>query len=246
MQPENAAPSAPRPGQIQLSPRWLIFAALALAVPLGTLFLSRPDKPRLPVLVDLPPFQLTDQLGRPFGKKEMLGRVWVANFIFTSCAEACPRLTQKVRGIQDRLTPAEQAGAIGLVSLTVDPERDTPQRLREYAQSFGVNEAVWRFVTGPQAEVERTVVQGFRVAMAKVKPEPEPGSPQAVAVAPAATQADAAKEQARIHAEAFDIVHGEQLVLVDVQGRIRGYYTADEKGTERLLRDARLLAGGGA
>src|SRR5438270_11179587 len=86
--------------QLPLSPRWLAFAGLALAVPLGALILSRPEKPRLPVLASLPAFQLTDQLGRPFGRKEMLGRVWVANFIFTSCAEACPRLTQKVKAIQ--------------------------------------------------------------------------------------------------------------------------------------------------
>src|SRR5438270_8510476 len=109
------APPVPLP----LSPKWFVFAGLALALPLGVLLLSRPEKQRLPVLVDLPQFQLTDQAGQPFGKREMLGRVWVANFIFTSCAEACPRLTQKMRALQDRLTPLEQQRAIGLLSITV-------------------------------------------------------------------------------------------------------------------------------
>jgi len=218
-------PQAAPPAQL-LSPRWIAFAALALAIPLGALILSRPEKRRLPVLVELPGFALTDHLGRPFGRKDMLGRVWIANFIFTSCAEACPRLTQKVRRIQDRLTLQEAGGTIGLLSLSVDPERDTPARLKQYAETYGAKDPVWRFLTGPQAEIERTIVKGFRIAMAKVPLPPD--------------------DPKRAHEEAFDIVHGEQLVLVDVQGRIRGYYVADEKGTERLLRDARLLATGGA
>jgi hypothetical protein len=85
-------------------------------------------------------------------------------------------------------------------------------------------------------------VQGFKVAMAKVPAEPNSGQ----AAARALGASDDPKSAAAIHAAAFDIVHGEQLVLVDVQGRIRGYYTADEAGTEKLLRDARLLATGGA
>ena len=240
-----AEQTPPVPAPLPLSPRWFIFAGLLLALPLGMLILSRPQKQRLPVLVDLPQFQLTDQLGRPFGRKEMLGRVWVANFIFTSCSEACPKLTQKIRGIQDRLTPMEQAGGIGLVSVSVDPEHDTPAKLHEYAQSFGANEAVWHFLTGSQTEVERTVVQGFRVAMAHVKAEPESAA-NGQAAARALAASDDPKSAAAIHAAAFDIVHGEQLVLVDVQGRIRGYYTADEPGTEKLLKDARLLSTGGA
>jgi protein SCO1/2 len=235
-EPKSDHPPAP----LSLSPRWLIFAAFALIIPAASLFFAR-EKPRLPVLADLPSFQLTDQLGRGFGKKDMLGRVWVTNFIFTSCAEACPKLTQKIRGIQDRLTDAEQKSRIGLISVSVDPERDTPAKLREYAQTFGAKESVWRFLTGPQADVERTVVQGFKVAMAKVPAEPGSGQAEARALADAET-----KTAAQIHAAAFDIVHGEQLVLVDGQGRIRGYYLADDAGTAKLLRDARLLAEGGA
>lgn len=238
-QPQKPPAAAPLP----ISPKLLLLGALALALPLGVLILSRPEKLKLPVLAELPAFQLTDQAGRSFGRTEMRGRVWIASFVFTSCAEACPRLVQKIRGIQDRLTPLEQASTIGLISVSVDPERDTPAKLREYAQSFGAKEPLWRFLTGPQAEVERTVVKGFRVAMAKVKAEP--GSGQAAATALRAEE-DPKKEAARLHVEAFDILHGEQLVLVDVQGRIRGYYTADEKGTEKLLRDARLLSTGGA
>ena len=98
--------------------------------------------------------------------------------------------------------------------------RDTPEKLKEYAEIFGARRGLWRYLTGPQQEVERTVVKGFHTAMAKL---PRPGSDP--------------------HMEAFDIMHGERLVLVDRMGRIRGFYDADDQ--DRLIRDARSLTAGG-
>jgi len=89
-----------------------------------------------------------------------------------------------------------------------------------YAGIFGARPGLWRSLTGDQKEVERTVVRGFHTAMAKV---------------PA--------EGADPHLAAFEIMHGERLVLVDRLGRIRGYYDADDR--DRLLRDARSLTPGG-
>src|SRR5207248_5020166 len=152
----------------------------------------------LPILAELPAFSLVDEQGRKFGREDMLGKVWIADFVFTSCADACPKLQTKMRQIQDRLVPPEQGGNLGLLSISVDPERDTPEKLREYGQTFGARPALWKHLTGPEREVERTVVKGFRIAMAKM------------AVPPGDT-----------HAEAFDIMHGERLVLVDRLGRIR-------------------------
>jgi protein SCO1/2 len=172
----------------------------------------------LPVLAELPAFSLLDEQGRSFRRDDLLGRVWIADFVFTACSDACPRLQQKMKRIQDRLVPLEQGGNIGLLSITVDPERDTPQKLRQYGQIFGARDGLWRYLTGPQQEVERTVVKGFHIAMAKMP-------------------------QADSHTEAFDIMHGERLVLVDAKGRIRGYYDADEP--DKLLRDARALTAGG-
>ena len=79
---------------------------------------------------------------------------------------------------------------------------------------------MWKYLTGAEAEVERTVVKGFRIAMAKMPAKDDD-----------------------IRAEAFDIMHGERLVLVDRLGRIRGYYDADDQ--DRVLRDARSLTLGG-
>ena len=217
---ETHPEAVPAPGPLRLSPLWLLFAALALAVPVLPMLLTGPTVD-LPDLGQLPSFALVDQDGKPFGAAEVRGKVWVADFIFTSCSDACPRLTARMRSLQDRLDPAER---IGLLSITVDPERDTPGKLAEYARISGAHGALWKFVTGPQREVQRTVVNGFHVAMGRVPVE--------------------ATDDA-LRAEAFEILHGDRLVLVDAKGRLRGYYVADDDGMRRILRDARSLAGRG-
>jgi len=213
--------STPTPGRLRLSPAWLLFAALALAIPIAPMLGSR-RPPALPQLGELPQFSLTDQRGHSFGRDDLRGRVWVADFVFTSCADACPRLTRQMRSLQDRLDPH---GRIGLLSISVDPERDTPDRLRQYGETYGAREDLWRFLTGSPTEVERTVVKGFKIAMAKVP------------AAPAARQSED-----ELRAEAIDILHGDRLVLVDSAARIRGYYVADDAGTAKVLRDARALS----
>src|SRR5438874_13604100 len=211
---------AEKPGKLVLHPGWIAFAAITLAVPMGALLLRQSVAPDLPMLGDLPAFSLIAEDGKPFAKEDLLGKVWIADFVFTSCADACPRLQSKMKKLQDRLIPPEQGGGIGLLSISVDPERDTPEKLKQYAEIFGARRGLWRSLTGPQQEVERTVVRGFHTAMGKV---PREGADPRLA--------------------AFDIMHGERLVLVDRQGRIRGFYDADDQ--DRLLRDARSLTAGG-
>jgi protein SCO1/2 len=218
--PETHSEIAAAPGPLRLSPLWLLFAALALAIPVLPMLLA--DRTvDLPDFGQLPSFTLTDQDGKPFGAQEVRGKIWVADFIFTSCSDACPRLTARMRSLQDRLDPAER---IGLLSITVDPERDTPAKLAEYARLSGAHGALWKFVTGPQREVERTVVNGFHIAMGRVPVESTDNA---------------------LRAQAFEILHGDRLVLVDAKGRLRGYYVADDEGLRRILRDARSLAGRG-
>jgi protein SCO1/2 len=212
--------AAEKPGKLVLHPGWVAFAAVALAVPMGALLLRQSAAADLPVLGELPAFSLIAEDGKPFGKDDLLGRVWIADFVFTSCSDACPRLQAKMKKLQDRLTPLEQGGNIGLLSISVDPERDTPEKLKQYGETFGARPGLWRSLTGGHQEVERTVVRGFHIAMAKV--QREPGDPRV---------------------EAFEIMHGERLVLLDRTGRIRGYYDADDR--DRLLRDARALTAGG-
>src|SRR3954466_8883180 len=189
---------AQKPGRLVLHPAWIAFAALALAVPMGALMFRQGARPGLPVLAQLPAFSLVAEDVKPFRRDDLLGRVWIADFVFTSCADACPRLQAKMKKLQDRLVPLEQGGNIGLLSISVDPERDTPQKLKQYGEAFGARQGLWRSLTGEQKEVERTVVQGFHTAMAKIP-----------------------REGADPRMQVFEIMHGERLVLVDRLGRIR-------------------------
>jgi protein SCO1/2 len=100
---------------------------------------------RLPVYGQVASFVLTAHTGREFSSDQALkGRVWIANFIFTTCMGPCPRMTQQMRWVQ-----RQDAGA-QLVSFTVDPETDTPPVLAEYARRFQADTATWTFLTGPR------------------------------------------------------------------------------------------------
>jgi protein SCO1/2 len=182
---------------------WVVALALLFGVPLGRSLL-RHVAPAPPTLGTLPDFALTDQTGRPFGTADLRGKVWVANFIFTSCAGSCPLLSQKMAEVAKR---ARQLGPdFHLVSLTVDPERDTPQVLAGYAAHYGANPRKWSFLTGPMDAIQSAVVDGFKVGMGKEKV-----------------------------GDFWEIFHGENLVLVDRALHIRGYFPASPDGLDHLM-----------
>jgi len=228
MENTPAPPGGPaKASPISLGPGWLLFAALALAIPLAALAVHarrEPPAQPLPVFSALPDFALVDEAARPFSRKDLLGRAWVVDFIFTSCPDACPRLTAIMKQLQDSLTSEERQGAVGLLSISVDPARDTPAVMQAYARARGADARVWRFLTGEQGAIERTVIEGFKSAIEKVELEAPQGEP---------------------HAQLMRILHGEKFVLVDAAGRIRGYYDVrDALEQQRLLRDLRQLLRG--
>ena len=102
--------------------------ALAAIAIVAALILSR-QKPEAPpaVLFTLPPFTLQDEQGRPFGSSQLLGKMYVADFIYTACTDSCPLLTARMGEIQDRL--ARAGPEVHLISFSVDPERDTPAKI---------------------------------------------------------------------------------------------------------------------
>ncbi|HCU24422.1 MAG TPA: hypothetical protein DF383_05330, partial [Deltaproteobacteria bacterium] len=135
------------------------------------LVLAACTKPALPVLGEISEFHLTTQEGRSFSKSDMAGKIWVANFIFTSCAGTCPLLTERMKKLQTSLNAGmenPERAPLHFVSFSVDPERDTPEVLQEYAKRHDVDLSNWTFLTGPFEEVSRTVVKGFKVSMGKV------------------------------------------------------------------------------
>jgi protein SCO1 len=115
----------------------------------------------LPKIKPAPEFTLTKQDGKRLALKELRGKVLAITFIFASCTDTCPLLTAKMVGIQDRLGPAFGPQAFFL-SITVDPERDTPAVLKRYAEAHKANTAGWAFLTGSPPEI-REVAQRYGI-----------------------------------------------------------------------------------
>jgi protein SCO1/2 len=169
----------------------------------------------LPALRTLGDFQLTDQNDAVFTPANLAGKVWLAAFMFTRCPTICPMITARMREVQ---ALAKQRGVpLHLVSFSVDPEFDTPQVLRTYAEKYGAEQSSWSFVTGDNAVIRNAAEEGFKIAV-----EGKP-TPQAVD---------------------FGISHGSHLVLVDGKRTIRGYYrSSDAESVANIVRDAaRLVA----
>jgi protein SCO1 len=101
----------------------------------------------LPKIAPAPDFTLTSQDGAPVKLADYRGKVVAVTFIFTLCAETCPVLTPMMSFVQDQLGN-DFGEKIRFVSITVDPERDTPEVLKDYAQAFGANLSGWAFLTG--------------------------------------------------------------------------------------------------
>jgi protein SCO1/2 len=168
----------------------------------------------LPPLGHVGKFSLTDQAGRNVTPETMRGKVWAAAFMFTRCPTVCPRITRRMRELQQ--AAAKEGVALELVSFSVDPEHDTPAVLADYANRYAADLASWRFLTGDLEVVRKTSEQGFKLAF---EGKPTPG------------------------AEHFGLMHGSHLVLVDASGQIRGYYrTSEDERMKQLLLDADALA----
>jgi protein SCO1 len=119
------------------------------------------DDQRLSNLGPAPEFTLTNQDGKRVALKDLRGKALAITFLFASCADTCPLLTAKMAGLQDRLG-ADFGPRVHFVSITVDPERDTPEVLKHYADAHRANPAGWTFLTGTPAEI-REVARRYGV-----------------------------------------------------------------------------------
>ena len=128
----------------------LVIAGLLVAVVSTAAIAMLRRKVELPRYGAVPTFTLADGAGQPFGTQQLDGHVWVADFIFTTCPEICPRMTEEMSRLQTWLINRGLDGRLRLLSVSVDPERDTPEKLRTYAHQFHARPDTWTFVTGPQ------------------------------------------------------------------------------------------------
>lgn len=178
------------------------------------------DAEELPVLWEAPDFALADQSGDTLRTEELRGTAWVTHFFFTSCEGVCPATTARMRTLRDSLAADDRLGEeVRLVSISVDPARDTPPALRSYAERFGGSPpSEWAFLTGSSPEAIRRLLQdGFKVTA---------GRPPADADTTAS----------------YQVNHSPRLELVDPDGRVRATYDATEPGTIReVLADLRTI-----
>lgn len=113
-----------------------------------------------------PEFTLTDQNGKRLSLGELRGKVVAVTFIYASCADTCPLLTAKMAALKSRLG-ADFGSKVFFVSISVDPERDSPEVLKRYAQGHGVNGAGWAFLTGTSTEI-REVTRRYGIYYKKM------------------------------------------------------------------------------
>jgi len=162
----------------------------------------------VPAYSRVPRFQLVNQKGQPFGSAQLAGKIWIADFIFTSCPGPCPLISSRMSELQKPLEKTD----IHLVSFTVDPEKDTPEVLRTYAEKLHAQLKRWDFLTGSRPAIYALARDGFKLAVADGSDET--GMP----------------------------VHSTRIVLVDRRGVIRGYYDAlAPDAVTKLLADANHL-----
>jgi cytochrome oxidase Cu insertion factor (SCO1/SenC/PrrC family) len=155
----------------------------------------------------VPEFTLTDQDGHSYSRSNLDGKVWIASFLFTRCATLCPQIAARMAELQKVYASNPD---IHLVSITVDPENDTPQVLKAYAAAHNADTARWSFLTGPEKNIYDLVGRrGFMLGVAKNEgPARTPGN---------------------------EVTHSSRLAVVDRKGAIRGYFdgrAVDDEGHE--------------
>jgi protein SCO1 len=156
----------------------------------------------------VPAFQLTNQNGQPFGFAQLTGKIWIADFIYTTCPGPCPIISSRMSELQKPLERTD----VHLVSFSVDPEKDTPQVLRRYAERLQAERGRWDFLTGAKSAIYKLSHDGFKLAVS------DGSDAQGIPV------------------------HSTRMVLVDRHGQIRGYYDATEsEAITKLLADTNHL-----
>ena len=142
---------------------FIIIMSVILAILFGYVsFQAELKRPRLPVLGQIHSFSLLDADAKEFKSKQLNGRVWVADFFFTTCGDICPMMTKHMAALNRSF---ELVPNVALVSLSVNPENDSPEILKIYAkkQNAGKN---WYFLTGSRAEITKIAVESFKLAAA--------------------------------------------------------------------------------
>jgi protein SCO1/2 len=203
---ETPTTAAARRGPPKFHKNPFVWAAIAgmIALPMvRPLFRHEPKPP--PVLWQIPSFSLTDHDGKAAGSDTLRGKVYVVGFFFTNCRSICPKLMEAKKSLQKRYK--QWKADVHLVSITIDPENDTPAVLRAYAKKLGADLSSWTFLTGKDKAIRDLINKGFK---SHVGPKTMKNG-------------------------VLDIAHTGNLALVDHKGRLRGTYRTDKEGLDEVF-----------
>jgi len=150
----------------------------------------------------IPEFAFTNQEGKTIGRADMQGKLTIVDFFFTSCPSICPIMSKEMERVNDHFRDDPQ---VQLMSISIDPEYDTPELLKEYAQKHHAISGKWHFLSGPKLDTYRLARCGF------VLPTLDGNG------------------------IADNFVHSDKFILVDDLGRIRGYYSGTSREEVDLL-----------
>lgn len=142
-----------------MSVRTTLIASLFLSAAVFSVACSDPAS-KLPSYGAVPHFTMTDSQGHAFDSGELRGKVWIADFIYTNCPAACPMMTARMHSVSKKVAGENN---VRLVSISVDPARDTPPVLNDFAHRFGGPTPQWIFLTGTPQTVHLLAYQTFHV-----------------------------------------------------------------------------------
>ncbi len=161
------------------------------------------------------PFEFVDHNGSTYGSEDLDGKIWLATFIFTSCGVECPIVSLRMSQLHRRF---EDNPDVKFVSVTVDPQTDTPERLAKYAKRYWAQDN-WRFLTGDADQINQMVKESFLLPVAET---PE--------------------EESKIKAASF--IHSDKIAVVDRSGMVRFFAKGTlEKNVDVLERAVNRLLG---
>jgi len=197
---------------------WVVVVLALFSLPLIN-SLRSPKLVLPPVLGQMKNFELTNQAGRTVTQNDFLGSVLVVNFIFTECPDVCPLLSKQMSKIQSRLKGT--AKAVQLLSISVDPENDTPKVLQNYSKQYTDNNRLWTFVTGDLDTIVKLTVDDFKLALD-------------------GQHLDNLEDRMD---GMMEITHSEKFVLVDQSGQIRAFMDASSPADiNEIMKKVAILA----
>ena len=149
----------------------LTFCTAGFAIAASYLQLKQSSKPPLQHIKTLPDFSLTERSGKTVRLADLKGKVWLADFVYTTCPGPCRTITRNMSELQNAM---QQFPDVRLVSISTDPAHDSPQVLRDYAENFHASSEKWLFLTGEKSKVYDLIEHGFLLPIAEQRDAEQP------------------------------------------------------------------------